>query len=269
MGKFIKCLTGFGTAIGATPAAVTMATGDSKVLPFAPSVLLGVWPFTQVTGYVQIYSPKMHEANRAIQFPHIGAAEAIPRLNGAFAQRFDPGDELTIMLAGSAVTGDIESVTMNLLFKTPGPGGGRFISVLDLKTQGIHETSVNATITAATTGIYGGSTALSSFTGTCKSNTDYAVVGAYPTVSQGAICIMGPDTGNYRIVVPGPVTNTLVNQEYFIDISVQQGEGLIPVINSANFSGTFVSTVNNENGASPIVYLVLVQMPDGFVPRTV
>jgi hypothetical protein len=89
-------------------------------------------------------------------------------------------------------------------------------------------------------------------------NTDYAVLGMWSSVATGIIAIKGIDTGNLR-VGKGGGTAIFESSEYFIRISERSGLPCIPVINSANASGTYVSAISVASVAADNVTLLLAE----------
>src|SRR5574337_508310 len=71
LGPALDTITSTGTAIGATLAATTIATGDSFQINNQngqqPAILLQLWVDAQVAGSVRVRSPKFHDNVDAIR----------------------------------------------------------------------------------------------------------------------------------------------------------------------------------------------------------
>lgn len=252
-----------GTAIGATLAAGTVATGDSLQVKNqngnVPAWLLQVWSDHQVAGIVRVRSPKFHDNVDAIRFRAL-IGDLSPQLPFGARQALYPQDVLTVELAGSAVAGDIESVVLQVYYPDlPGQNA----RLLDWPTvQGRMQNLVGQRIamTIGSTAGYNGARAINADTDLLKANTDYALLGATTDVETAAITVKGPDTGNLRVSVPGE--NALIHHTnyWFKRLSVATGFPLIPIINSANKGGTQVEVVGDENGGTANVTLWLAEL---------
>jgi hypothetical protein len=84
-----------------------------------------------------------------------------PYMPWGVSQRVYANDVLTIELAGSAVAGDVEAISL-LIYYPDLPGiSARFISPDELKTRGGNITMVENTISTGTAGGYSGGEAIS------------------------------------------------------------------------------------------------------------
>src|SRR5436190_9989834 len=118
-GPALDTVTSTGTAIGATLAATTIATGDSFQIKNqngnVPAWLLQIVADVQVAGMVRVRSPKFHDNVDAIR-SRTTIGDLSPLLPWGAAQPLYPQDVLTVELAGSAVGGDIESVVQPMYY---------------------------------------------------------------------------------------------------------------------------------------------------------
>lgn len=263
---FMEIITMEATAPSTTMTQTAMFSTDSSQIRQFDGRLLALWGMFQTTlGFAQWVSPQMHENATAIKFPTVLADQTL-LVGPEFTQPLKANDKIGMYASGSAVAGDFESVC-GLIGYDQGTPNGRFTDWQTVRSRGMHLTSAYATLTAATTAIYGGGTLVSAFTHSLKNGVDYALLGMTTTVLQGALCIAGPCTGNYRIGLPGNLTRKdYFNRSGFVDLSIADGKKWIPVLNGGELTSTTVSTVNDENAASPIVTLYLVQLPNGAVP---
>jgi hypothetical protein len=62
--------------------------------------------------------------------------------------------------------------------------------------------------------------------------------------------LIGPDTGNLRIGVPGDITKPEICAQWFPLMSRISGEACIPIINSGNKASTFAHAIADENAGT-------------------
>ncbi len=252
-----------GTAINTTLTAGTIATGDSFQIRNtnggAPAWLVQIWSDHQVAGIVRVRSPKFHDNVDAIRFrAQIGVLD--PQLPWGAMQILYPQDTLTGELSGSAVAGDIESVVLQVYYPDLMGSAARLYTWDQVKGKMKNVIGQRIAMTIGSTAGYNGARAINADTDLLKANTDYAYLGATTDVETAAITLKGPDTGNYRVAVPGE--NGLIHHTnyWFKRLSIATGFPLIPIINSANKGGTQVEVVGDENGGTANVTLWLAEL---------
>lgn len=274
MGKAIDTITGYVSGVGTTPTGLTMATGDSKTIRnfqtgVASARLLEVISFTQGTGMIRIASPGMHDSVNGIRIQHTSANPTPQLPKGRYFQTFEANEILTMEATGSATSGDIEQHSA-IIYYDDLPGiSARLIDENTLQMaldvdRGFF--AVPVSITAAQAGGYGGSAAINSTVDQFIANRDYALLGGICSVAQGVVRVTASEFGNLGVSFPGHNTKPDVTGQYFVELSRNSGLATIPVFNSSNKGGVFVSTTNNENAASPVVTLFLALLKPGFVP---
>jgi hypothetical protein len=254
----MQILTGGVTAPSTSLTDLTMFTGDSKTVlsGMGRAFIMNAWSFSQAAGYLTVHSPKMHDDQTGMKMRHISQLPMslwpIP-----FKQEVGAQDVLTLAATGSATASDQETHHLLMHYQTPGSAGGRYITYEEMISNQEHILSLEFAITAGTTAIYGGATALSGAAeDKLKGNRDYAVIGYAVSVVQGAITFRGPDTGNWRVGGPGHTIREFT-KNYFADLARAHQGPYIPVFNSSQKNATYVETTNNENAASPVVTLYL------------
>jgi hypothetical protein len=262
-GPALDTITSTGTAIGATLAASTIASGDSFQIKNqagnAPAWLLQLWVDNQVAGQVRIRSPKMHDNVDAIRSRVlIGVLE--PLLPWGMPQPLYAQDVEIVELAGSAVAGDIESVVQQVYYPDLPGQQARLLSWDQVKGRIKNIVGQRIAITLGSTAGYNGARAINADTDLLQANTDYAVLGMTTDVECAAICLRGPDTGNLRVAVPGEPGLWHHANYWFKRLSVGYNLPLIPIINSANKGGTLIDAVNDENGGTANVTIWLAQL---------
>lgn len=262
-GPALDTVTATGTAIGATLAAATVATGDSFTIKNqtgnSPAWLLQVWADNQVAGQVRIRSPKFHDNVDAIRSRVlVGVLE--PLLPWGSPQPLYAQDTLAVELAGSGVAGDIESVIMQVYYPDLPGQNARLATWDQVKGRIRNVLGQRIAITLGSTAGYNGARAINADTDLLQANTDYAVLGMTTDSECAAICLRGPDTGNLRCAVPGEPGLIHHANYWFKRLSIAYNLPLIPIINSANKGGTLVDAVNDENGGTANVTIWLAQL---------
>lgn len=262
-GPALDTITSTGTAIGATLAATTIASGDSFQIKNqsgnAPALLVQVWVDAQVAGMARIRSPKMHDNVDAIRSRTlVGVLE--PLLPWGMPQPLYPQDVEIVELAGSAVAGDIESVVQQIYYPDL-PGQSARLNTWDqVKSRIKNVIGQRIAITLGSTAGYNGARAINADTDLLQANTDYAVLGMTTDTECAAVCLRGPDTGNLRVSVPGEPGLWHHTNYWFRRLSLAYNLPLIPIINSANKGGTLIDAVNDENGGTANVTIWLAQL---------
>lgn len=256
-GPALNIVSSSGTAIGATLAATTILAGDSFQVQnqdiSKKALLLQFWADVQVAGEVRARSPKFHDNVDGIRTATmIGIVE--PLMPWGVPQRLYAQDVLTVDLAGSAVAGDVETVSM-LQFYEDLPGtSARFITPEELMRRLLNILSVRNTITTTAGPGYSGAEAIDTEVDLMKANTDYALLGYAVTVEAATVAWRGPDTGNLRLGGPAEPALWHHTRQWFVRLSKAYGLPLIPVINSANKGATLVDAAQDENAAAvPLV----------------
>lgn len=271
MGRAMEYIGGFVTNPGATLTTLTFSTGQSSVVRGTDTAkgtwLLSTNAFNASAGTLRITSPRMHDQVQNIR-NRVTAAFAGPlapgHTNAGFAQRLYAQDNITVQLSG----GGAELDTAGLLIGYDDLAGvaGRYIDNPTLKKNGINILTVEVTVTAVATGIFGGAVAINSSFDTLIANTDYAIVGGMTDTRGMGVGITGVDLGNLRTGFPAEPTMRDETQNWFQQLSIAFNAPYIPVINSANKSQTNVDVLTNGAGGTYIIDLELVQLAPGAVP---
>jgi hypothetical protein len=237
-------------APGAAGAAATVVAGDSATVRSTGSLisgmLLGAWTNAQAVGFTQILFPYGHDMSRNIRFRNLSLAPK-NMIGRSEIQPMKAQDLISVTQAGSAVALDQETVHLLIGYPDLEGGSDKYIGWEDFRAKCEELVTVEDTITATVGSTYSGARALNAVTTTLKANRNYAVVGATIGANCGALTIRGQDTGNLRASIPGATALADVTENWFTDLASWQALPLIPVINAANQSNTFLEIVTNEN----------------------
>ena len=268
LGPALEVITGFVTAPGATPTALTMAAGNSATVRNTSSssliALTSTWAQTSAAGIWIIKSPKLHDNVQGIRNTII-SGDVSPRWVPGIWQKLYPQDNLTLLLSGSATGGHIESAASLIYYNNLDGVNGRFITPQTLMQRTVNVWTTEVAVTPGSAGGYSGQVAINSLFDNFKANTDYALVGYTVDVVCAVARFTGPDFGNLGIGGPGLAAAPWVTERWFFHLSQQLNIPLIPVFNSANKNGTLVDIAQNPAGAAVNItaYLHELAMPGG------
>lgn len=263
LGPALDLQTATGTAITATISALAAVTGDSLAVKNSPiekvAKMLTFWMDVQVAGTGRIRSARLHDNTQGMRFDTI-AGDIRPYMPWGISQRVYANDVLSVDLGGSAVGGDIETISW-LTYYEDLPGiSARFIAPDELKRRAGNLTFVENTISTGTTGGYQGAEAINVEFDQFHAGSQYALVGYLIDTEMGAVAWKGPDTGNLRVGGPGEETERELTADWFIRLSLAHGLPLIPVISAENKAATTVEVICDENGADPTVTSIFVEL---------
>lgn len=263
MGKALELIGASGTAISATISALTAVTGDSLAVragtPGKRIDLVQFWTDVQVAGTARIRSARMHDNVQGIRQKTI-ISDLYPLMPMGVRQRMYENDVIVAELAGSAVAGDIEYLLMLMLYEDLAGAAPVFIAPDELMRRALNVSAVENTIATGATAAWAGSEAINAENDQFHAGGLYALVGYTVDVEAPAIGWRGPDTSNYRVGGPGLETDRSITREWFLNLSRQLGEPLIPVIKAENKAGTLIDALQDENGADTTVTQYFVEL---------
>lgn len=124
--------------------------------------------------------------------------------------------------------------------------------------------SVEVTVTPGTTGNYGTAVALNTNDDRLQADYDYALLGMVVDNATTSIGIKGPDTGFYRIAVPGH-WDSRITADWFIQQDAWRKTPHIPIINANNKATTFLDGLSSNNAGATKVGLIMAQLSQKFV----
>ncbi len=271
MGRALEVVAGFATNPGTTLTTLTPSTGTSFVIrgtdTTKPTFLLGAWAFNATAGELRITSPRLHDQVQGIR-NRVTAAFTAPLypepFNRGFAQRLYAQDNLTVQISGGGAELDVAALLIG--YNDLGGIGGRFIDAPTLLKIGLNVVTLEVTVTAVTTGFFGGAVAINSTFDNLIANTDYAIIGGMTDTRGGTIGITSVDFGNLRCGFPAEPTLRNETGNWFVMLSDAFAGAYIPVFNSANKSATTVDVQTNGAGGTFVVNFTCVQLQPGQVP---
>ena len=124
--------------------------------------------------------------------------------------------------------------------------------------------AVEVTVTPGATGNYGTAVALNANDDRLVADYDYALLGYTLNQPVTSIGIKGPDTGNFRIAMPGhwDARNTA---GYFQDQDTSRPTPHIPIINALNKTTTFLDGLSAAGATATKVSLFFAQLRNRFL----
>ena len=253
----VELLSYSATAPGAAGAAAAAVTGDSLTVKNSrgPAKLIAWWADNQTAGFHQLIFPSGHDTTRGIR-TRVRSSEVDQLLTQGIGVTVQPQELLSLTIAGSATAGDVESGSFLVAYNDLPGVNSRHIGWDELTRRMEKLTSIDMTITGAAAG-YTGSAAINSSVDLLNANRDYAVLGCGISAETCTVALVGPDTGNVRIGMPGNDTDNDLPLNFFPLLARAFDLPCVPVINSGNKASTFLSILQDENNISPIVSLYL------------
>jgi len=268
MPRGLEVVAGFVTNPGATLTTFTPSTGLSSVIRGTDTTkntwLLSAWAFNATAGELRITSPRLHDQLQGIR-NRVTAAFTAPLIagyyNGGYAQRLYAQDNLTVQISGGGA--EIDTAALLIAYEDLAGIQGRFIDYATLRKQGMNIVTAEVTVTAVTTGNFGGSVAINSSFDNLIANTDYAIIGGMTDTRGNVIRVSGVDFGNLGVGFPAEPTLRDTTNTWFMALSQAFGAPYIPVFNSANKTATSVDVQTNGAGGTYTINLQLVQLAAG------
>lgn len=259
----LDLITGFSTAPGAGPTAVTMAAGDSLTVRNAQAAkdirLLNMWGQNQVAGFMRIRSANFSDNVQGIR-GQLTVTNPSPRMPMGWSEPLVTLDNLIIENGGSAVGGQIESVAALVYYDSMPNMGAGWLDEAGYRAKAVKTVTVRTIHAPGAGGGYTGQVAINSTDDNAKNGKNYAVLGYHVSAVCCSIAIRGVDTGNLRQAGPGLVLLPDITSNWFLRLSRVYQRACIPVINWANKAGTFVDIVQDQAAAAVTVQWYLAEL---------
>lgn len=177
-------------------------------------------------------------------------------------------DTLNVQVNGTAA--DNADAVLQLYYTNIQGAGQRLANasaILPIIKSGIAGNSrvlgIEVTVTPGTTGNYGTAVALNANDDRLQADYDYALIGYACDQAVLSLGISGPDTGFYRIPMPG-LWDSRWTCDWFLRQAMDRGVPHIPVINANNKATTFLDGIDASNPGATKLTLFLAQFPSRF-----
>lgn len=263
VGAVLDLVSGFTTAPGAGPVALTMAAGDSLSVRQAAAAknirLISFWNTNKVAGFGRVRSPRMHDNINGIR-ALATVANGLPAMPLGWSQPLYSQDTLIAENGGSGVAAAIEQMSLMIYYDAMDGSIATFMSPADVRAKGVNMMTVRTTHAFGAAGGYSGGVAINSTDDNGKFTKYYALTGYKVSAQCGAIAYRGVDTGNLRCGGPGLLAAPHVTENWFMRLSDALGIPLVPVINWANRAGVTVDGTQDDGAAAVTLQTFLVEL---------
>lgn len=261
MGMAIDTILASAVNPGAGPTAATTApSGDSLVVrnsnPARKAYLENVIRMGGTAGFIGVRSPMLHDNVRGIRITP-AESPSIYSLPDEVDQVLQPQDALIVELSGGAAETDLGLLQV---YYEDLPGiAARLHRWSDIQNNAKSVKPITVAVTSSATVGAWTDTVITTTENLLHANTDYAVVGYVSNTALGAIGIKGAETGNLRICGPGS-TSEFATTDYFALMDARNGRPWVPVFNSANAGGVFVSVCAATASVAATVELICIEL---------
>jgi hypothetical protein len=177
-------------------------------------------------------------------------------------------DALNVQVNGTAA--DNADAVLQLYYTNIQGAGQRLAraeQVIPLIKQGIAGNSrvlgIEVTVTPGATGNYGTAVALNANDDRLQADYDYALIGYTSDQPALSLGISGPDTGFFRIPMPG-MWQSRFTADWFLRQAIDRGVPHVPVINANNKAVTFLDGIDAANPGATKLTLYMAQFPSRF-----
>lgn len=242
----------------------TPAVGDSFTVRNAPptskAVLEAVIGHYLQANVLRVRSPLMHDNVQGLRY-RVLTGDSSDLTADIVEQTVEGQDTLIWELVVATAPGVTENeVAVGRIYYSDLPGASaRLHSAADVIPN--TKSLVTVEVPVVVSGIAGtwSDVAINNFEDLLHANTDYAVVGYEVDTLVASVAVKGPDTSNFRIGGIG-ITDRYKTRQHFLDLSNWYGTPHVPVFNSANKAGTFVSVSSRLVAGTVNVTLNLAEM---------
>lgn len=271
MGIYLDSILAFKDNItGGSFEALTAASGDSfSVRWFEAGTrvsLTDAWGANNVSKCdFSIRSPLLHDNVRGIRFAHMfnptqSGADGNPNvyLPPYWKQPYQPTDTLIVEVSGTAA--DDVTFVQSVMYETPTMPGARLATVQEVESRLRNIVGIRVSPPPpAATSTWGTAEALNTDDDRLKANKDYALLGLTTDLPFTALKVVGPDTANLGIAIPG-YRDENITSGWFYDMARRWNMPLIPLINSNNKAVTNTFMADVGGGTQPLVSLLFAEL---------
>jgi len=258
----IETILGIGVGVRAAAAPLTAGFGQSFTLrsqdPSSKLYLVDLMTNFAVTSDVSIRSPRMHDNVLGIDINSLNINEVASYLKGV-KQEMVQQDNLQVVggVGGGAATFD--NVFISLWYENLVGMSGDLRNWADIKLNIKNLLSVRFVLAASAVGNWGAAAAINATDDLFKANTKYAILGVISSDVQSVVGLSGPCTGNVILGIPAVRPLLGVISAYLVDLSIKSELACIPVMESSDKAGTFL-TLADQTGAGCTGALLLAEL---------
>ena len=221
------------------------------------------WGATSAAQWLwSIKSPRLHDDVKGIlmavnAYTNTGSTVIFnPNTNlpGFLTQKLFSTDVLSVTALAATATNKFVGV-MNVRYENLGGVNARLFHWNEIGPQIVNLVGIEVQPAASgTVGHFGTGVALNSVDQRLKANTDYAWLGYTCSIPVTALVMNGVDVGNLNVGGPGAYDSSSTG-DFFVAQSLKYNTAHIPVVNSNNQGGTFISIADVKASTAPNVTL--------------
>lgn len=224
---------------------------------------------------VAVYSPRFGDNQFGLRLQHqfnptLSGADGDPQL--LLPRELDiplySTDLLNVQVSGTA--SDNADVVLQVYYEDIDGAGQRLATweqiqplIAQANASQSRVLGIEVTVTPGATGNYGTAVALNANDDRLQADYDYALLGMIVDSATTSIGIKGPDTGFYRIAVPGHWDSRWTS-DWFVQQAKWRGTAHIPIINANNKATTFLDGLSSNNVGAVKVTCILAQLASRF-----
>jgi hypothetical protein len=243
--------------------AVTANTGNSlSIRNFDQSKrakLVALWAKTQAAGILRVRGPEFHDNVQGLR-TRIISATPLPEIPYEYDEPLKPVQNLTVELAGSSTSGNIELAFLHIYYPEIVGLTGNYVTWEKIRDKINHVLGVEVSITGLTSGQWGTSTKINNNNDNFKADTWYALLGYTVDALCGAVRFQAPETGNLGVAGPGFHSRPDLTRDWFARVGYWTGLPSIPVINANNKGSTLVDVATDQAGGTFNVTAILAEL---------
>lgn len=261
MGMAIETVLASALNPGAGPTAATTAnSGDTLTVrafnTARKAYLEHIIRMGTTAGFVQVRSPMLHDVAQGIRITP-AESPSVYSIPAEVEQTLQNQDTLIVELSGGAAETDIALLTN--YYEDLNGAAARLHRWSDISPLAKSVKPVRVAVTSSATVGAWTDTPINATEQLLHANTDYAIAGYMANAAFGAVAVKGSETSNLRIGGPGS-TSEFVTTDWFLLNDQRNNRPWVPVFNSANQGGFFVSVCAATASVVGVVELILVEL---------
>lgn len=248
-----ELITASATAAATTGTAAAAVGNDSLVVKNGKGGIdiIALWQTNQTAGFGQIIFPSGHDTTRGWR-SGVGIGVNVGLLALRQKITIQAQETLAVLIAATAVAGDVENISMLIRYRDFPGISGRLLTEDAVLKRTEKMTTIENSLASTAGPSYGTPELITADSDLLLANRDYALLGLTCRTNVHTIYVSAPDFGNVRIGCPGTLRYDLASQ-WFMMQSRLHGEPLVPVFNSGNKSNIFIGVATDENAGTFVV----------------
>lgn len=246
----IELITASATAAATTGTAAAAVGTDSLTIKNGKGAIdiVALWQTNQTAGFGQIIFPSGHDTTRGWR-AGVGVGVNVGLLALRQNIPLNPQETLAILLAATAVAGDVENISALIRYRDFPGINGRLMTEAQVLSRTEKLTTVENSLASTAGPSYGTPELITADSDLLLANRDYALMGLTCRTAVHCIHMTAPDFGNVRIGAPGMLRYDIGSQ-WFMMQSRLHDEPMVPIFSSGNKSNVFIGVATDENAGT-------------------